>query len=306
MENVEYSEVEEVPMNGLQTYQQDKAMVDMQIVTAKRYPRDLDKCITNAITIVTMSKEIAESCTYTLPKGKKVTGPSVYLARIVAREMGNMRVENEVVGFDATHVTCKATCFDLEKNYAVRTTIKKSIVGNSGKFSPDMQVITGNAGNAIAFRNAVFAVVSPQIINKVWDAAKKKITGDLSDETKLIARRNTIVEGFKQTYHAMNLTDEEIAKSVGRVHINHITKDDVLVLIGYENSFRSGEITPEEVFRPKTPFTQTTPNKEDKSEERILKLIDVSKDRKTLEKLAKDCTTAASKQAYDAKWKELK
>lgn len=49
-------ELTEIPnaSNGLQVYQQDKALIDMQIATAKRYPRNLQKAIQNCITIVTM------------------------------------------------------------------------------------------------------------------------------------------------------------------------------------------------------------------------------------------------------------
>lgn len=303
----EYVDTQEVAANGLQIYQQDKAFIDMQISTAKAYPRNLKKAIENAITLVTMNKEIASSCTYSLKKGKTITGPSVYLARILAREMGNMRVENRVVGFDTTHVTCEAVCFDLEKNFAVRTQIKKSIVGSSGRFSEDMCTITGNAGNAIAYRNAVFAVVSVEVVNKVWEEAKKKVTGDLSDATKLMARRVALFQGFKEMYPTLNLTDEEIAASVDRSSPAHITADDIVTLIGFENSFKAGEMKPDEVFRPQTKKQPVKPNQvEDKSEERLVTVINSSKNLPALEKLAKEVNTNAQREAYDKKYAELK
>lgn len=303
MADYELLETEELTPNGLVNYQQDKAMIDIQISTARKYPRNLKKAIENAITVVTMDEEIAKSCTYSLQKGKTITGPSVNLARILARKMGNMRAENRVIGYDATHVTCEATCIDLETNYGVRTTIKKSIVGKSGRFSEDLIVITGNAGNAIAFRNAVFAVIDVEIVNKVHNAAKAKITGDLSDETKLIARRNKIFEGFKQQYHSMQLTDEEIAKTVGRSTINHITKDDIVVLLSFENSLASGEMTPESLFRPERsrPVIPT-----DKSGDRLLSLIKNAKTKDELTKHLQHCNTVELKAEYDKRFKELK
>src|SRR5690606_22894062 len=103
-------EVQEVGNAGnMEVYQQDRASIDIQISTAKRYPRNLKRAIENAITIVTMDANIAQECTYSLKKGGKlITGPSVVLAKIVAQQMGNMRVEQRVVGYDATHVTCEA------------------------------------------------------------------------------------------------------------------------------------------------------------------------------------------------------
>jgi hypothetical protein len=308
-DDFELIETSEVPSNGLQVYQQDKAMVDLQIATAKRYPRNLTKAIQNSITIVTMDQEVAESCTYTLKKGGKViAGPSVNLAKIVAQQMGNMRIENRVVGYDQTHVTCEATCFDLERNFAIRTQIKKSIVGSTGRYTEDMCTITGNAANAIALRNAIFAVVDASIIKKVYDSAKKMITGDLSDAVKLIARRTSIVNGFKQMYQSYGLTDEEIAGSVGRKLVDHITSDDIVALIGYEKALKETEISFESIFRPMTAVQSriTKPEIKDKSGERLLALIKICKKRSDLEKLEKECATTEEKIAYDEAYAKLK
>jgi hypothetical protein len=302
----ELVETKEVGLNNLQIYQQDKAFIDIQIATAKQYPRNLKKAIENAITLVTMDIETAESCTYSLKKGGKlITGASINLAKILAQQMGNMRIENRVVGYDATHVTSEAVCFDLERNFAIRTQIKKSIVGNTGRYSEDMCTITGNAANAIALRNAIFAVVDRGVIKKVYNAAKEKITGNVSDENKLTARRNSIIEGFKQNYPSLNITDEEIAAAVGKKSISHITADDLVVLIGFEKSMKEGEMTPESVF--KNQKHTTMPQKpEDKSSERILLLIEAAKDLKSLEKLKNDLSTTEARIKYDEKFKLLK
>ena len=303
-EEVEVSEV--VKLNNLQIYQQDKALIDMQIATARAYPRDLRRAIENAITLVTLDAETADSCFYSLKKGgKNIIGPSVHLAKILAQQMGNMRVENRVVGFDSTHVTVEAVCFDLERNFAIRTQIKKSIVGSSGRYSEDMQVITANAANAIALRNAIFAVVDAGIVKKVFDSAKKKVAGDVSDETKLMARRTTVVNGFKTTYAYMNLTDAEICGAVGKASIDHINADDIVALIGFENAIRNGEMKPDEIFRP-SKLQQQKPVVEDKSEERMILLINAAKSVLDLEKLKSKLTTNKTRIAYDEAFKKLK
>ena len=299
--------METVEIQGNQVYQQDFAAVNSQIATAKKYPRDLSRCIKNCVTLVTMDAETAESCTYSLKKGGKVlTGPSVHLARIILQQFGNIRAENRVVGYDATHVTCEAIVFDLETNFAMRTQIKKSIVGNNGRFSEDMCTIIGNAGNAISLRNAAFAVIPKEIVNKIYKAALQKITGDVSDATKLMTRTNLVIEGLKSSYSVQKLTDEEILASIGKASVNHITAEDIAVLIGYENSLKTGETTFESVFRPSTKFTPITVKGDDKSEERILQLIAAAKTEAALEKLKKDCSSRDASQAYDKKMKELK
>ena len=304
-DDFEILDTEEVSMNNLQIYQQDKAMVDMQIATAKRYPRNLKKCIDNAITVVTLDAEIAASCTYSLNKGgKNITGPSVNLAKIILQQMGNVRAEQRVVGYDQTHVTCEAVVFDLERNYAIRTQIRRSIVGSKGRYSEDMATIVGNAGNSIALRNAVFAVFDASIIKKVYNAAKQKITGDVSDVNKLTAKRIAVFEGFKNSYPDFKLSDTEICFAVKKQSPEHITSDDIVTLIGFENSIKGGEMTLESIFRPSANSVQI-PKAEDKSEERLIKLINSAKDRKSLEKLKPECKSIEAGRAYDAAYKTL-
>lgn len=299
---------EEVVLNNLQMYQQDKALIDMQIATAKRYPRNLKKAIENAITLVANDPEFADECTYSLKKGgKTIAGPSVNLAKMLIQQMGNIRAENRVVGYDATHVTCEAVCFDLERNLAIRTQIKRSIVGSSGRYSEDMQVIAGNAGNAIALRNAIFAVIDASIVKRVYREAKKAITGDVSDATKLIARRTTLFDSLKAQYPEFKLTDLEICQAVGKQAVAHITADDLVLLIGFENAIKNGENFLETVFRPRdvrTPVAQKV-KAEDKSEERLTKLIQSAKDIPALEKLKSHVTSNEHRDAYDKQYSSL-
>ena len=44
----------------------DRAEVDIQIATAKQYPRDLAACLNKIATYATMDKETAEDCFYVL------------------------------------------------------------------------------------------------------------------------------------------------------------------------------------------------------------------------------------------------
>ncbi len=309
MADTDFIEVEEVTsLNNLQVYQQDKALIDRQIATAKAYPRNLNQAIKNAITIVTMDKETAEKCTYSIKKGgKAITGASVYLAKIVAQQLGNIRIENRVVGYDATHVTCEAICFDLERNFAIRTQIKRSIVGNSGRYTEDMCTIVGNAGNSIALRNAIFAVVDAAIVNKIYKAAVSTITGDISTEDKFTARLTTIVNGFKAAYTDFKLTDLEIAQSVGKEALSSINEEDLLTLIGYSQNLKSGEQKFETIFRPSSLKPSTVKAKaEDKSEDRIIKLIESSKNKEDLIKLKPDATTNKAMAAYDKAFAKFK
>lgn len=234
-------------------YQQDRAAIDIQISTAKAYPRNIKRAVENSIAIVTMDKETASTCTYAVPRaGKAITGPSVHLAKILAQNWGNLRVEAKVVGIDAKQVTSQAVCFDLENNLAIKVEVKRSIMTKTGRMSDDMITVTGNAGNSIALRNAVLSVIPKAVVDKVYNEAKAKITGDVSDKTKLLARRKQVIDGLKDTY---GLNEAEIIGAVGKASVDHLTSDDLVVLIGIGTAIKDGDTDVDTAFRkaPKKP-----------------------------------------------------
>lgn len=241
--------IESFDTGSMVLYEQEKALIDVQIATAKAYPRNMRRATEGAITIATMDKETAASCNYALPRaGKNITGPSVHLANIILQQWGNIRVDSRVIGNDGKHVTSESICHDLETNVAVRVQVKRKITDRAGKtFNEDMITVTGNAANAIAKRNAVFSVVPKSVVNKVYQAAIGLLTGDISDATKLIARRVQVVDGLKQ---AFNVTEAEILKSIGKSSLDHIGAEEIVTLIGFGQAIKDGDATAETVFRP--------------------------------------------------------
>jgi hypothetical protein len=228
-------------------YQQDKAAIDVQISTAKAFPRNIKRATENALAIVTIDAETAKTCTYSVPRGgKSISGPSVHLAKILAQVWGNLRVEAKVVAIDNTQITSEAVCFDLENNLAIKTQVKRSIMSRNGRFNDDMITVTGNAANSIALRNAVLSVIPRAIVDKIYNAAKQVITGDVSDATKLISRRKQVVDALKDTY---NVNEKEILSAIGRAAIEHITADDLIVLIGIGTAIKDGDTTVEQAFK---------------------------------------------------------
>jgi len=229
-------------------YNQDRANIDSQVSTAKAYPRDMKKAVTNAIIIATMDNETASSCTYSVPRGgKPITGPSVHLARILVQCWGNVRIDAKVVDITDKHVISESTCGDIENNVAVKIQVRRSIMTKNGRMNDDMITVTGNAGNAIAYRNAVYNVIPKSVIDKVYKSATGLLTGDISDETKLIKKRNQVVEGLKKAY---GVSEEEILKAVGKSQIEYIGPDEIVVLIGIGTAIKEGDTTIDQAFRP--------------------------------------------------------
>lgn len=304
--SIEYEDIQahEESTSGLQVFQQDLAIIDIQIATARKYPRDEERAKREIKKIITASPQVSETMMYTLKKGKVISGPSVNLARIIAQRYCNFRAETKIVDYTNTHVIAAATAFDLETNYALRSEIRRSIIDKDQiRFSADLITITGNAASAIAFRNVVFGVVKKEFVDEMYAAALEGITGNLSDETKLSNRRTKVFEGFKKSYPHLNLTDEIIAKSVSRNSIDHVTAKDIAILVGFENAIKAGEADPANVFMQYTP-KPVIPI--DKSEQRIALLISNAQTRADLEKLKSHLKTTEARNAFDEAWAKLK
>lgn len=245
MENQELETIQTVSPQVV--YEQDKAAIDVQISTAKAFPRNIRRSTENALAIVTIDTETAKTCTYSVPRGgKAITGPSVHLAKILAQVWGNLRIEAKVVAVDATQVTSEAVCFDLENNLAIKTQVKRSIMGRTGRFSEDMVTVTGNAANSIALRNAVLSVIPRAIVDKVYNAAKATITGDVSDKNKLLVKRKQVFDGLME---GLGLTEKEVLSAIGKASVDFVTADDLVVLIGIGTAIKDGDTTVEEAFK---------------------------------------------------------
>lgn len=162
----------------------NRSEVDMQIATAKQYPRDLPTVLNKIETYATMDTETAEDCFYALRRQgadggtQLIEGLSVRMAEIIASAWGNLRVQTRIIGNDGRFITAQGVCHDLETNVAVSKEVKRRITNKYGKtFSDDMQVVTGNAAASIAFRNAVLAVVPKAVTKKSSPMLNKSLWG---------------------------------------------------------------------------------------------------------------------------------
>lgn len=227
----------------------ERANVDSQVATAKQYPRSIKRSIDNSIVMATMDAETAQSCGYALPRGgKPITGPSVHLAKIIVSNWGNMRTEAKVVQITDKQIISRGTAWDLEANVASAFEVRRSITDSKGKrYSDDMITVTGNAANSIAYRNAVFSVIPKAVVDKVYKAAQKFITGDLSDEEKLIKRRTDAINYFNDEW---GITEAEVIKLCGKQTVNQIKADEIALLLGMVQSLKDGDTTVDELMKP--------------------------------------------------------
>lgn len=222
-----------------------------QVDIAKRYPRNIHKFLDNAIATITRNDKSAAQCGYNLPRaGKQIQGASVHLARIMAQLYGNLRVQVKAGEITQNTVTAQAIAYDLESNYGIEVTSLRNIIYKSGKrYDQDMINTTMLAAMAVAERNAILKVIPKAFTDELYEEAQKKLTGDLSDETKLIKRRKDMVDFFKKQY---NVNEHEILKLFGKATLSQITPEDIASLIGLVQALKDGDATIEETFNRKS------------------------------------------------------
>lgn len=244
---IEPTQVEVIQVSGSESLAAlNRSEIDVQISTAKQYPRNLSQVLNNIETLATLDEETASACFYMLRRqGKLIEGPSVRMAEIIASSWGNIRVQSRIVSNDGKMITAQGVCHDLESNYAVSSEVKRRITGRDGRtFSDDMQVVTGNAACAIAMRNALFKVVPMALVKKVIAKAKKV---SLGEATSLEESREKMTDYFQK----IGVDQQHLFDYLSVEKIEEIDIDMVVELRGLATAIKEGTTTVQETFFPK-------------------------------------------------------
>lgn len=231
----------------------NRSEIDMQVATAKKWPRSIALAKRRMIEMATMDEETARSCGYSLKRNDKgkivwIEGPSIRLAEIAASCWGNIRIAARKIGEDDRFVTAQGACNDVETNMNCAMEVTRGIVGQYGRYSNDMIALTSNAACGIALRNAILKVIPRSIVNSVYKEAMKAASGD--DKSKTFSqKRLAAVAAFK----AIGVTLEEMLAVLDKPvtsGTDDIDTTDLRRLHGLLTAITDGETTVEQVFRP--------------------------------------------------------
>lgn len=222
---------------------QDKAQIDVQIATAKQFPRSVQQAINDATTLATQDEETAQSMFYVVPRsGKKIEGPSARLAEVMAYSWGNLRAQAKVVDEGRTHVVAVGTCFDLEKNVAIQVEVKRRITDKHGKrYNADMIAVTSNAAISIALRNAVFKVIPQTFVNQIY---KKARSASIGQAGTMAQKRQKALE----TLDKMGMDKDIVFKFLGVKGQQDIGEDAIITLWGTITALKEGDTTIEKLL----------------------------------------------------------
>jgi hypothetical protein len=235
--------LEIVPPSALEALQ--RAEVDMAITTAKRYPRDIAQSIKTCRELALRNSAVAATCNYAVPRaGKKLIGPSVHFARIVAYAWGNGTALSRVVGADKANVHLQGVFHDLQTNLRIGIEMDWPVQApktDTPERWADQINLAKRAGAAVALRSAIFNVIPQVLFADIAEEAKKVAVGE---GKTFIESRNNAITALK----AMGISQEMIYHALGIGGLESISTDDLIWLHAIMTSIKEGAMTVSEVF----------------------------------------------------------
>lgn len=206
----------------------------------------------------------AEGALYAFPRGgTTVKGPSVKMARELARLWGNIRYGCRVVSVDRTHVHIKGYAHDLETNAYVEAEDKfeKSIQRKKGGVTvwvtPDERDLRElvNRRASFLYRNCVLQLIPPDMTEDAKaacdDTVQKAAEGDLGTDRVAATRRMVLA------FAEYSITTDMLAEKIGN-KLDVITATQLAELRVIFKSIKDGASTREDHFAINKP-AETAP-----------------------------------------------
>jgi hypothetical protein len=251
-----------------------RAEIDIQIATAKRYPRDIQKFLNETETLACRTEQMARACMYSLParrkpdsgeKAEPIIGPSVRLAEIALHAYGNVRATVRVDPDGDRYVVARFSGMDLEKNVGVQIEVRRRIVDSRGRrYSDDMMIMTGNAASAIAFRNGIWKLIPAALIEPIFQRVREvAMGGDVPIEKKRLEWMNY--------WKKKGIKGEDVLRTLGVSGIENIEISHLEQMVGWETAIKEGGATLKELFAPPQELTPEgdVPTKVDRAAEML-------------------------------------
>jgi hypothetical protein len=238
----EIEKVEVIPAGAIEAM--ERANIDVQIATAHKYPRSLDRFQKTAMTMVTQDEDTAASCLYSRPvgEGKFAEGMSIRMAEIVASGFGNLRVGSMLIEQTERQVKARGFAHDLESNFAATSEVVESTVDKYGKpYSERMRIVVAKACLAKARRDATFQVVPRALCKSLEDAARKTAIGDAATLEK---RRGMVMEWITK----LGIDKARVFAALKVQGPVDIGLNELETLTGLRTAIKEGDVSIDEAF----------------------------------------------------------
>lgn len=247
--------------------------VQVAMVAAKRFPRDSYTAY-NRIMQDCKRRTLAEKSMYEFTRGgSTVTGPSIHLAKAIARNWGNLDSGFKVLEQSAKESTVMAYCWDLETNYRetkvftvqhIRETKKGAYVLTDSR---DIYEMIANQA-ARRERSCILSVIPQDIV----DAAVGQCIATLSGDGK-ITKEDAVRDIISRFQDKFGVSKEMLENYIGR-KAEAFTIQSVNRLRGVYTALQDGTSSVEQYFdmsavAPTTDGSQDTIEPSSKKEEQV-------------------------------------
>ena len=248
---------------------QERANIDLQIQTAKAYPRSMKVFKEKAIECATFDDETAESCIYRRPVGKDKNGRptfaeglSVRMAEIVGSKYGNLRVAARIIEQTPTYVKAQGVAHDLESNFFCSSEVIESTVDRNGKpYNDRMRVVIAKAALAKARRDATFQVVPRALAKPIEVAVRELLFGNTQSLSK---RRENVRAWIKK----LGIDEERVYNALDVKGVEDMGEKELELLTGIKTSIKNRDTSIDDAFPPikKNAFERALEHKQEEPE----------------------------------------
>lgn len=221
--------------------------VQVAMIAAKRFPRDPYTAY-NRILSDCKRRTLAEKAMYEYPRGgQTVTGPSIHLAKAIARNWGNLDSGFKVLEQSAKESTVMAYCWDLETNYRETKvfTVQHIRETKKGAFpltdSRDIYELIANQ-SARRERSCILSVIPQDIVDAAIGQCNATLQGD-GKMTKEDAARD-IINRFQDQY---GVSKDMLENYIGR-KAEAFTVQSINRLRGVYTALKDGTASVEQYF----------------------------------------------------------
>ena len=226
------------------------AEVQAQVIVAQQMPRDINRAVREMQRSCAM-KSLAEKAFYRYSRGgQQISGPSVQLARELARAFGNVQYGITELRRDDEHGQSEMLAFawDLETNTRSATTFIVQHVrdtrGGSRALTDQRDIYELNANNgARRLREMIFAILPGWYTEDAVAACHATLAADSSDGGTVAERAAKAAERFGR----IGVTVTQLEQKLGAPQARW-TPSDLAQLAVIWKSIERGETTTEAEF----------------------------------------------------------
>ncbi|MFF2405756.1 hypothetical protein [Streptomyces sp. NPDC058092] len=230
--------------------EQSRAVAEVQaaIVVAQQCPRDISAAIAEMRQSCTQPY-LADKAFYRFPRaGQTVSGPSVHLARELARCWGNVQYGLAELRRDDEYGESEMQAFawDVQKNSRNSSTFivphKRDQKGGPKQLTDMRDIYENNANNgARRVREAIFAILPPWFVEEAKELCAKTLRDGGGKPLNI-----RVADAIK-AFEGIGVTTDRIETKLGR-QSGKWTEHDVAQLLVIFRSVQQGEVSVDDEF----------------------------------------------------------